>query len=102
MEVTMMRRPEIWGYIPLFLYPDDERSVVEQFNERYISGWNEFPGFTVTGGEDEKPYVLSYPGDPAFPERDRLVWNGETIVLFPYSWVMVVQKDGTKRIARMD
>ena len=44
--IMMGGDPEDWGLIPSFLDLDDPRPAREQFNERYVAGWNKFEGFT--------------------------------------------------------
>lgn len=89
---------EMWGLIPNFLDPDDPRDAKEQFNARYIAGWNHFEGFSF----DTKTETLSYPGDPPMHPRSVMLFRRELILLFPYSWVMVIQPDNSWEICRMD
>jgi len=90
------------GYIPNMLSAFDHRKMVDQLNDgyRHGGGWRDFDGFKVSCKEGV--YSIKYPGDPAHHERARIVMGDETLVMFPYSWVMVIEADGKKRIARMD
>lgn len=90
----------LWGFIPTFLDADDPRPAKEQFDDRYIGGWNSFEGFKLRHDKDVP--IISYPGDPEMRATSGMIFRDEMIVLFPYSWVMIVQKDGTWDIARMD
>lgn len=90
--------PEDWGFIPSFLDLDDPRPAVEQFNERYIAGWNKFEGFTF----DPVNGTLSYPGDPPYHPISAMLFRKERIVLYPSAWVLIIQPDDTWQVARMD
>lgn len=85
------------GFIPSFLHQDDPRPAREQFNERYVSGWRPFDGFTVLEYKD-----LSYPGDPPTRQLAHFTFRDETIRVYQHSWVMIEQKDGSFEISRMD
>lgn len=89
---------DVWGFIPSFLYEDDPRSVREQFNERYVSGWSPFKGFTY----DPETFTLTYPEDPPLEAISTMTFRDETIHIYPHAWVAVVQKDGTYEVCRMD
>jgi hypothetical protein len=87
-----------WGYIPTFLNGDDPRPAKEQFNERYVyGGWNPFKGFT----KDEKD-GLHYPGDPVQKPISEILFRNERILLYPASWVCVIEPDGSWEVCRMD
>lgn len=86
------------GYIPAFLSEDDPRPAREQFTENYVwGGWRPFEGFGLL--EDGS---LKYPGDPAYPPLASRKFRGETIILYPHSWVMVKQAEGSWEVSRMD
>jgi len=89
---------EDWGIIPTFLDADDPRGVKEQFNDRYIGGWHPFPGFTL----DKKSMQLKYPGDPPTEMRSIMFFKGEVIILYEFDWVLVLAKDGSWEVCRMD
>lgn len=84
------------GFIPSFLNEDDPRPAKEQFNTNYISGWFPSTGFTMTGR------VLNYPGDPPLKPLAILEFREELVLVYPYAWVAVVQRDGTFEVSRMD
>lgn len=89
------------GMIPAFLNEDDPRSAVEQLHYNYAhgGGWRKFDGFLLNGS----PYPsIQYPGDPALPPLAFATLRNETIIVYPYAWVMVLQPDGSHEIARMD
>ena len=64
------------GLIPTFIKHDDLRPLADQFQERYIGGWNPIKGFKL----DIDTMELTYPGDPVFiplvfaPYRDEVLW----------------------------
>ena len=91
-------KPEDWGIIPTFLDNDDPRPAAEQFNERYLGGWNPFEGFeldTITG-------ELLYAGDPPTLPISMMFFRNERLVLYQHEWVLIMQPDDTWEIARMD
>ena len=96
--IMMGGDPVDWGFIPAFLDGDDPRPAAEQFNERYIGGWNPFEGFTL----DLDDGVLSYPGDPPMKAVSAILFRDEWIILFPYSWVLIIQQDKSWQVSRMD
>lgn len=88
-----------WGFIPLFLDADDPRPAREQFNERYIGGWQPAPPALTF---DFDTATLNYPGDPPMTPISAMQFRTEMILLFPSSWVCIVQTDGSWEVARMD
>lgn len=89
--------PEVLGFIPSFLDPDDPRPAAEQFNARYIAGWHPFEGFTLLGNGD-----LKYTGDPPLHPLAMTNLRDEQITFYEYAWVMIMQPDGSWEVARMD
>jgi hypothetical protein len=90
--------PQDWGFIPGFLSEKDPRPAKEQFNERYVSGWCSFKGFTF----DEDTETLKYPGDPIMHPLSAIMFRDETILLYPHQWILILQPDHTWDVARMD
>ena len=89
----------VWGYIPGFLRDDDPRPAREQFDERYVSGWVPAPpGLSF----DVETLTMTYPNDPPMHPISGLQFRDETLLLYPSSWVVIVQKDGSWEAARMD
>ena len=91
---------EAWGFIPGFLDEDDPRPAREQFNERYVSGWVPAPpGLKF----DFETGNLSYPGDPDMRAISSMTFRQELLLLFPSSWVVIVQPlDRSWEAARLD
>jgi hypothetical protein len=85
------------GFIPSFLSEADQRPAAEQLHEAYQGGWAPFKGFEMLPDGS-----ISYPGDPALPVLFEVKLRDETIRVYPYAWVAVIQPDGSFEIARMD
>lgn len=88
---------DMLGYIPVFVSDGDPRSVREQFEANYQSGWHPMGGFELLAGD-----ALQYPGDPPMPPLFRAELRDEEIIVYPHAWVMIRQADGAFEIARMD
>lgn len=86
------------GFIPEFVSYADPRPAREQFNTNYAhgGGWRPFSGFTRTKAG------LEYPDDPAMKLLASTHLRDELIEVYQYSWVCVVQPDGSYEISRMD
>lgn len=96
---------EAVGIIPLFLQAGDKRGAVEQIDEHYAhgGGWRDFEGFTLKRpSEDKASWYLQYPDDPPMRLVAHSQLRDETILIFEYAWVAVVQSDGSYKIARID
>ena len=90
--------PQAVGYIPSFLREDDTRPIIEQINERYISGWHKFEGFQLM----KKSWTIKFAGDPPLQPIAGAALHGEIIVVYPSAWVMIVKENNSYEIARMD
>jgi hypothetical protein len=90
-------------YIMRMLSTDNPNSAQHQLDVAYRhgGGWHPFNGFELVKTQ-KGYYALKYPGDPLMKELSRCYLRDETVVLFQYSWVGVIQPDGTYGIARMD
>jgi hypothetical protein len=90
--------PDELGLIPSFLDSTDPRPAAVQFNENYQhgGGWRPMKDFTL------KNLTLKYPGDPPMQPVYGLRFRDEMILIYPYGFVAVVQKDGAFEAARMD
>jgi hypothetical protein len=85
------------GYIPDFLDETDPRPAKEQIDDRYIGGWMPQPGWTI--GPDGS---FRYPGDPPMVPQVSIEFNGELLLLLRYSFLAIVQRDGSFEVARLD
>ena len=92
---------DVIGFLGGMLDEDDPRPAKEQFDANYQhgGGWQRFDGHTF-GGLDNPS--LKYPGDPVLYPVARAKLRDESIFLYPYSWVCIVQPNGDYEVARMD
>jgi hypothetical protein len=87
------------GALPDFLVFTDQRKASEQFAERYaFGGWRPFKGFKF----DPQTKAIKYPGDPALKPIASVELRDELVLIYPYSWVGILQPDGSFEIARLD
>src|SRR5687767_8524139 len=89
------------GIIPSFLSPTDERSAAEQFDANYISGWSPMDGWEFSAITLE----LRFPGDPSMRPVAEIQWDhprGERILIYPHAWVLILQRDGSFEVSRLD
>jgi len=85
------------GFIPGFLDENDPRPAAEQFNRNYVAGWRPMQGFTLAPDN-----TLRYPNDPPLLPLAETRLREETIRLYQYGWVVVIQPDGKFEACRMD
>lgn len=92
------------GLIPSFLNEADPRPAREQLHEAYAhgGGWHPFYGFELQKEGAVETWWLKYPEDPPVRMLAYTTLREETICLFQFAWVAIVQKDGSFEIARMD
>jgi hypothetical protein len=97
--VDPAKAAEALGPIPTWLDEDDPRKAAEQLDENYQhgGGWDPFIGFQL-----QKDGGIKYPGDPKLMPIAAIRFRAEIVVIFPMAWVMILQKDGTFEICRMD
>lgn len=90
---------EMLGFIPDFLNEYDPRSAREQLDSNYShgGGFHTLPGFSMAPNGD-----LLYPGDPPFALLAETQLRDETIRVYNYAWVSIIQPDGSFIVARMD
>ena len=89
---------EAWGFIPSFLDTEDPRSAKEQFDAHYVSGWHHFDGFTL----NHSTLDLTYPEDPPLAPISLMLFRHELLILYPMAWVVILQKDNSWEVCRMD
>jgi hypothetical protein len=87
------------GYIPEFLNDRDPRPAREQFNTGYAfaGGWTPFHGHTILLNG-----ALKYPGDPPMRALFQTKLHDETVRVYEHAWVVIIQKDGSFEVCRMD
>lgn len=91
------------GILPSFVSQDDPRPLKEQIHTAYAhgGGWNDFEGFELKKN-DNGWYSLCYPDDPPMKEMARIVIRDETLSIFEFSWVAIIQKDMSFCVAMID
>ena len=92
--------PSIMGFIPAWLNDDSPLPAKEQLHigYRHGGGWQPFKGFTLADDDS-----LTYPGDPPqHPICEILLDNNERVVMYPSSWVAIIQPDRSYEVCRMD
>src|SRR5215203_5284045 len=89
---------DMLGCIPLFLSENDPRPAREQLDTNYShgGGFTPIPGFTMLPNGD-----LSYPGDPPLAPLFETKLRDETIRVYHYSWVAIIQPDDSYLVARL-
>jgi hypothetical protein len=88
------------GIIPGFLDLKDPRPACVQFDDKYSfgGGWRLMDGWTLI----KDSLVLRYPGDPMLHPMVAIPFRDELIVVYDYAIVMILQKDGSFEVSRMD
>lgn len=90
--------PDSLGFIPSFLDEDDPASAREQIDRNYAHGG----GFVPLAKIKMDEHYLRYPGDPPFPLIAETKLRDETIRLYRYSWLAIIQADGSYEVAKID
>lgn len=90
---------DMLGAIPAFLNEDDPRDAKTQINDAYgfAGGWRSMPGFKMLGNG-----ALKYPTDPPLPVLCETRLRDEVIYYYQFSWVAIIQPDGSFEVARLD
>ncbi|MGL5078776.1 MAG: hypothetical protein ACRDBG_23510 [Waterburya sp.] len=95
-------KPNVMDYITGFLPTNmiGHWKASECFDRFYShgGGWNKFEGFTMA----EDFMSISYSGDQPQKALAELMFGEERIILYAWSWVAIVQVDGSYEIARID
>jgi hypothetical protein len=88
------------GFLDLIFDDGDPRPAREQVEDRYAhgGGWDPLPGWIV----DPASGFAQFPGDPPTKPVAMTRLRDEKILLYPHSWVCIVQADGSYEMARMD
>ena len=101
MKVVLLNggMPDHVGMIPLWLDEEDPRPAREQLDAAYQhgGGWQPFKGFKML-----RDHSIEYPGDPSLKPLALMKLRDEVIAVYPHAWVMILQKDGSHEICRMD
>lgn len=88
------------GYLPGFLSENDPRPAKEQIDSAYQhgGGWNPQPGWEY----DPQLHAMRYPGDPVMFPLAEAHLRDETLLFYPHDYLLIVQKDGSFEMARVD
>jgi len=87
------------GYLTEFLNEEDPRPAREQYDANYeFGGWSPMKGWAF----DPKTLAITYPGDPPLKPFAFTALHGDVIFFYPHAQVMILHKDATFEVARMD
>lgn len=86
------------GFLPGFLSEEDPRPAREQIDANYShgGGWRPLAGWT------REELTITYDGDPPMVPFAMAFLRDEKLFFYPYSQVMIIQKDGSFEVARID
>jgi len=92
-------RIELLGMVPMLLSDNDRRPAWEQFNSHYrqSGGWRPLKGFTMLPNGD-----MQYPEGLPTKLLYETKLGEETIRLYDFGLVAIVQRSGEFEVARMD
>ena len=91
------------GLLPSMIDPADKRSAAEQFDANYQhgGGWRPQEGWVRIGDSGVIAYKDS--DDPPLAPIAAAKMRGEIILVYPYSYVAIIQQsDGSFEVCRMD
>lgn len=94
-----MQLSDVIGDIRYFASEGNPAPLREQFNKMYShgGGWNPFKGFKM----DDKN-ILTYPEDPPLYPMAQAKFRNQTICVYQYGWVAIIEEDRTFEVSRMD
>ena len=87
------------GELPSFINDNDPRSAREQLDANYQhgGGWHPVPGFKLAPN-----FVLHFPEDPPYEPLAVMRLREERVFVYEFSFVAIVQADGSFEVARLD
>ena len=88
------------GLIPMFLSQDNPLPAREQFNNNYAhgGGWKPMAGWTLNSD-----LTLQYgDADPPLSPLAKVNFKDELILVYPGAWVLIMQRDDSFEVSRMD
>lgn len=90
---------DLVGLIPFFLEEDDPRPARDQINDRYThgGGWRPMADWTILADGS-----ILFEGDPPLSPIAWTHLRDETIIVYRYGWVAVINENGTFEVARCD
>lgn len=86
------------GDLRFFANENITTPLKEQINAAYSFGWNPFKGFKM----DPKTKGIKYPKDPELLPLAVATFREQTVYLYQYSWVAIVEPDGSFEVSRID
>ncbi|RPI45491.1 MAG: hypothetical protein EHM67_02380 [Hyphomicrobiaceae bacterium] len=91
---------DLLGFLPLIFDDRDPAPAREQVEAKYAhgGGWQPLPDWRV----DVATGLAKYPGDSAIKPVCATMIRDEKILLYPHSWVCIIQPDGSYEMARID
>lgn len=92
---------DVVGDIKYFASEENtEESLVEQFDRMYShgGGWNPLDGFEL----NKDTGAIKYPGDPEMPPLATAKFRNQTVNVYQYAFVAIIEEDGSFEVARMD
>ena len=86
------------GYLKFFASEENPAPLNEQIDKAYShgGGWHPLPEFTM------KNNCLIYPDDPPLSPLAKAKFRDQTIYVYQYGWVAIVEADGSFEASRMD
>jgi hypothetical protein len=101
-----------FGFLPGFFDESDSRPAKEQLHENFQhgGGFMSMPGFSLERADipyEEGDALLIYDKgsedeEPPLEELGRAKLRDETLIFFNYSWLAIVQPDGSFEVTRVD
>jgi len=93
------RGPIDLGFLPMFLNPNSPDPATVQLDRSYAhgGGWRPQKGFVMLPNGS-----LRYPGDEPMPVLAEAKLGDEIIRVYDFSYIAVVQPDGSFEACRMD
>ena len=92
--------PDNVGLLATMIDEANTNKAAKQFDDNYQhgGGWRNFTGFKL----DTETMELTYPGDPPMLPVAMTTLRDETIYVYPYAWVVILQPDQSFEVSRMD
>lgn len=89
------------GFLPELISEADPRPVAKQLENAYAhgGGWRPMDGFRIV---DKETMTILYPGDPPMKPVAISSCHNEMLYFYPHDFLLIMQKDGTFEIARVD
>ena len=93
-------KAEVWGIIPLFITSASEKSL-PQIEDNY-GKTHEIKTLTLHDMGNHYMLKSKFADESDLKELDRITNGTETLVMFNYSIVAIIQQDGSSYVTRLD